>query len=728
MNQLSLTPQALANKGDYRGALRLYIHRYRIHRSQDDLSNIAACLYKIGHYRKALSFAEKAIQVSPENAAAATLIIANIHYDYGEFHEAIRLYLRLTNTDLAVSAYEGMANIMQKRGRTDRSIRLLKLVSHRFSHNHRAHLLLAQSYIEAADYHRAWSAIRQSLASDDSCIEGWKTAYRCANELREYNTCLSIAEKIVALDSGNPKSYEFLGRAFYNLDKPDECSNAYKMALKIDPKNLIYFLNSKILFSRIPATEASASNLEKSILYYSSEAIMMAAKINEWKVDTSCSLLPFAYFCAYSDINLNFVYSQYYDLMTQAFESVIRNAKAQGDALLEIANTCKSKVTIRSERQDKDSGCRTRKIRLGMASRFFSAHSNSQAFIGLIKRLNRDDFELILIHRHGSKIDSVHLRLNDMADEIVYLDNSLGFSAYLLSSLSLDILFFTDIGMDPFDFLLAELQRCSIQITGWGLPHTSGLKSVHYYLSSSNLELPSHQSEYSERLILLDGLPCCYISSEIFYRHQSRDYFLLPADRLIIGCIQNFWKIHPDFDLILDRISLLIPTALFVFVETSIVDVNSSFSDRLSARAPNAHANSLFLSRSDTNDFLSLCDCIDILLDTPYYGAGVTSYMSMYVGTPVVCWRGKRLRDSTTAAIYSYLKISNAPIADNNDEYVNKVVELANNVTQRIQVKQETVNNAYKLYDNLDYVKSFESFCHRLVWPDTNMIPSKNQN
>jgi len=189
---------------------------------------------------------------------------------------------------------------------------------------------------------------------------------------------------------------------------------------------------------------------------------------------------------------------------------------------------------------------------------------------------------------------------------------------------------------------------------------------------------------------------------------------MLPSDRVVIGCIQTLIKIHPDMDLILNQIAKLLPNALFVFVTYSDY-LDSAFLARLEKRAPVAFQRTIMLNRCSNLDFLALCDCIDIILDTPYYGAGVTAYMSSYVGTPMVCFSGSRLRDSTTAAIYRYLSIDNAPIVDSIPNYVSKVVELANNFSLRLQIKKDTVKASHLLYDNQEYIQSLERFCMDLV-------------
>jgi predicted O-linked N-acetylglucosamine transferase (SPINDLY family) len=194
-----------------------------------------------------------------------------------------------------------------------------------------------------------------------------------------------------------------------------------------------------------------------------------------------------------------------------------------------------------------------------------------------------------------------------------------------------------------------------------------------------------------------------------------REYFFLPCNQLVIGCVQSLSKVHPDLDLIIEDISRRVPDAWFAFICDRDDNSTARFRDRLTKRAPTASKRTLFLDRCFSRDFLSLCDCFDFMLDTPYYGAGITSYMSFYVGTPVVCFQGRRLRDSTTAAIYRYLKINNAPVAISIPDYVNIAVQLSMDFDLRLQIKKNTVSAAATLYDQQDYIKSFEKFCINLV-------------
>ena len=65
------------------------------------------------------------------------------------------------------------------------------------------------------------------------------------------------------------------------------------------------------------------------------------------------------------------------------------------------------------------------------------------------------------------------------------------------------------------------------------------------------------------------------------------------------------------------------------------------------------------------SDFISLCSCVDVLLDPIYFGGGNSFLESMIVGTPTITMPGKYLKSNITAAAYKQMKISKPTIVKN---------------------------------------------------------------
>ena len=196
------------------------------------------------------------------------------------------------------------------------------------------------------------------------------------------------------------------------------------------------------------------------------------------------------------------------------------------------------------------------KIRIGFISQHFSNHSNLLAFEGVIRYLDRAKFRVVLIHLDGVRKDTEHLSISSTCDEVIYLTNDLAQSYYILHGLGLDILFFTDLGMTPYDFFYPMFRSAPIQLTGWGVPHTSGMKDIDYYISAKDIEPEDSESQYTEKLVMLPGgLPCCFLADINEIPNMPREYFFLPTDATLIGCLQTLHKLHPDFDILLEDIA-----------------------------------------------------------------------------------------------------------------------------------------------------------------------------
>jgi tetratricopeptide (TPR) repeat protein len=356
------------------------------------------------------------------------------------------------------------------------------------------------------------------------------------------------------------------------------------------------------------------------------------------------------------------------------------------------------------------------RIRIGFLSGFFHAHSNANAFEGLIRHIDRSQFEVVLIHLHSTPRDGVSRRLEGYCQRVVVLPPSLEGAATNLAALDLDLLFFTDIGMHPLITMLACRRSAPVQATGWGVPQTSGLPDIDYYVSGDLVEPVGAEEHYSETLVRLPGLPCCYLSEALERMERPRDYYMLPPDLPLWGCAQRLEKFHPDFDLALEAIAQAVPESLFVFVEEMVPSLTQIILDRLARTAPTARERVLMLGRMDRRDFLALAGCLDVQLDTFYFSSGVTLYESIHAGTPVVTLEGPFLRSRFVAGAYRLMGVEGAPVASTPAEYVEKAVELMRDQPKREALRAEIALKARQsLYDRLDYVRGFEDFVRRAV-------------
>ena len=270
--------------------------------------------------------------------------------------------------------------------------------------------------------------------------------------------------------------------------------------------------------------------------------------------------------------------------------------------------------------------------------------------------------------------------------------------------------------MHPFITMLASKRVSPVQTTGWGVPQTSGLPEIDDYVSGDLVEPIQAENQYSETLVRLPGLPCCYLFESLDPVERSRDYYVLPPDRPLLGCLQRLDKLHPDFDLALEAMARAVPDSLFVYVEENLPALTATYLDRLARTAPMARERVLMLARMDRFDFLALGGCLDVMLDPFHFGSGITLYETIHAGTPVVSLEGDFLRSRYVAAAYRLMEVEDPPVAATPAEYVERAVALMKDPQRREFLLQEIAAKAKaRLYDRLDVVRGFEAFATSAV-------------
>ena len=361
------------------------------------------------------------------------------------------------------------------------------------------------------------------------------------------------------------------------------------------------------------------------------------------------------------------------------------------------------------------------RMRLGFLSAYFYGHSNARAFEGLLRGLDRDRSELVLIHLNGSRDDAVRQRLDASVDQVMHCPAHIALAWQQLQALRLDLLFITDIGMNPELYALLCHRVAPVQVTGWGYPRTSGFPTVDYYLSGDLVEPANAQQHYSETLVRLSGLPCRYLSEDLpidpLAEAIGRAYFLLPEEAPLVGCLHQFWKLHPDLDAVLERIAVAVPEAWFVFVEPNPPELASVFLNRIRQSAPTLHERVVMLSRLKRSEYCVLAGCLDVLIDSLHFGSGISFYESIWTGTPMVTHEGPLLRSRYVAGGYRLMGLMNEGlVAGDPQQLAELAIALLRDPPRREALRQRIREAAREhLYDRMDVVHSFEAFAEEAI-------------
>ena len=108
------------------------------------------------------------------------------------------------------------------------------------------------------------------------------------------------------------------------------------------------------------------------------------------------------------------------------------------------------------------------KLRIGLISNSLGFHSVGRLLKGVFGKLDVEKFELFIIMDGG--LDDISSELAQRADKIVRLPSKISDCQELLSSLTLDVLIFGDVGMDAKVSYIAYGRYCPVQVAFWGHP------------------------------------------------------------------------------------------------------------------------------------------------------------------------------------------------------------------------------------------------------------------
>lgn len=351
------------------------------------------------------------------------------------------------------------------------------------------------------------------------------------------------------------------------------------------------------------------------------------------------------------------------------------------------------------------------KIRVGLISQFFRNHSIGRTSRGLFAHFSRDEFEVTAIFIAPVADDDFSRFIRAHAEHSLVVPQELAAARRMIEAQQLDILFYQDIGMEPFSYFLAFSRLAPVQCVSFGHPDTTGIPAIDYFVSNDLYETPASQHHYSERLFLLHNLAslACYTRPELPAQPKSRaDFGFSSQDHLYI-CPQNLFKFHPDMDDLIAGILRRDERGKLLMVAGRVEEWTALLKRRWAAFMPDVLNRIIFLPRMNGQDYVNLIAIGDVMLDTVHFNGMNTSLEALAVGTPVVTWPGVFQRGRHTQAMYRKMGVTDC-IADCAESYVDLAVRLGTNAQYRSAVRERILERNGALFEDVEVVREFERF------------------
>jgi len=354
-------------------------------------------------------------------------------------------------------------------------------------------------------------------------------------------------------------------------------------------------------------------------------------------------------------------------------------------------------------------------LRIGLCSNNLRNNSVGLFYLGLVPALKAQGFEIHLFRTPAGGSDRITQRYIESADHDTLLSPSLETARRQIADKALDILFYPDLTVHPLVNWLAFARLAPVQMTSWGHPVTSGLPQVDYYITSRLMEGENPQDHYSEQLVELSALPCCYSPPRLLSSPAERRHFRLPEKGAIYCCGHQAFKFHPDFDALLGQILRKDPTGTLVLINGwGEPNHGRLLETRIKSANPDVAGRILMLGRMSTIQYLAMTRLSDVHLDPIWFGGGRTSFDLLSNGNIIVTWPGPFQRGRVTGACLSRMGVDEC-IAEDWEDYADKAVEFANNGTLRLQTREKITRNAHLIFDHPTFIEEMTAFMRQAV-------------
>jgi len=355
---------------------------------------------------------------------------------------------------------------------------------------------------------------------------------------------------------------------------------------------------------------------------------------------------------------------------------------------------------------------KTKKITIGMVSRFFHNCTIGNLFHGIITNIAKTKFELILFSLSW-KDDEISRSMASFADRVVRLPEDFRAAREIISEYAPDILFYPEIGMDPLTYFLAFSRLAPVQCKK-GFPVTMGIPAIDYFISSKLTEPSDAEANYTERLVQLDSLGYFFARPSIPKHRFSANDLGIPDGKTMYACLQSLFKLHPDFDTFIAKIFNRDPNAVLLLMEGQQREWNEIVVNRIEKVVPDASNKIFFIPRQPREKFVALFLLPDAVIDSIYFSGGHTSLECFALGVPVVTWPSSQMAGRLTYGYYQRMGVTDC-IAKDADEFADIAFRLAHDAPWRENVSRKIKDRSAVLFENLSDVRELENFLEQAV-------------
>ncbi|MBL8386282.1 MAG: hypothetical protein JNM90_24575, partial [Burkholderiales bacterium] len=293
-----------------------------------------------------------------------------------------------------------------------------------------------------------------------------------------------------------------------------------------------------------------------------------------------------------------------------------------------------------------------RRPRVGFVSMHLGRHSVGVWYRAYVRALIESGRLEAVLFTYGADVDPALAAAAERAGGHEHIGPTLAQARQCIAARALDMLIYTDVAMHPFPYFLSMSRLAPVQALLVGHPATSGVPAIDYFISNVHQDAADAQAHYTERLVRLPLIPVWVEPTPLPARPPDRAALGLGTEARIYLCPMMLQKLHPDFDAALrdilagddaGEIVLFADPARALWQE----QLEARFERSLGALAARVTFRP-FAAREEFVDLLRAADCV---LDPYHFSGGVTTYIVLSQGCPLVTLPGALFRSRMSAGM-----------------------------------------------------------------------------
>jgi len=500
-------------------------------------------------------------------------------------------------------------------------------------------------------------------------------------EQRQWDEACELLQRYARMAPKDPDGHYWLGNARMALGRAVEARKAYETTLRLDSQ----YLPARWChtMAQLPAVAQHAREQDEAVGAFRNDLSRMTTwfRANP-QLDGSRAV------GSQQPFYLAYVGGNHRDLLA--------DYGALCDTLMSAWQRRSGLDAPTSDAQAKPvSGRRQAKRRIGIVSAHLHSHSVWHAVVrGWVEHLDPAAFDLHLFHV-GAQIDAETRWATKRSAHFLQGVGPWEEWAKHIASAGLDVLIYPEIGMDSTTTRLAALRLAPRQLASWGHPMSTGLPSIDGYLSAEAFEPDGADAHYTERLVRLPGLGCCYRPFDLKPSPIDRGALGIATEDRLLLCAGTAFKYAPRDDALWIDIARRCAPCKLVFFKSRPEALSALLEARLRQAFGKAglsfddHVR--FIPWQSHDKFFGLLQDADVLLDSVGFSGFNTAMQAIECGTPVVAWEGEFMRGRFAAAVLQRLGLDDW-VARDHAGYAERVARLCEDRALRANVKQQIVD------------------------------------